>query len=226
MRLMAIFPHPDDEISTCGTLALHAQRGDAVKFLWLTKGELASHFGDMDNAQVAQIRQQHGQQVAQLIGAEYGFLDFPDSGMLGNKDEAIAIANEIAAWQPDVVFTWDYQDVHPDHRASYWGVLSALKHCRIPKLVGNAHRKPVKLLHYYRSDIPRPAVYVDISPTIEVAEAVFKLYQEFYGWDTTPQTFRANRARLGSEAGVRFAERFQAASPLPLPYLHLAWPEG
>lgn len=219
MRLMAIFPHPDDEISTCGTMAKHARRGDATKFLWLTRGELASQFGEMPPHEVAQIREGHGRDVAALVGAEYGFLDFADSGMTGQREEALAIARELADWKPDVVFTWDYQDVHPDHRASYWAVLSALKLCRLPKLVGNAHRERIRLLHYARQDIARPQVYVDISETIEVAEEVFAYYQAFYGWEYNRQTFRLNRARLGQEAGVKFAERFQSETALPLAYL-------
>ncbi|MER3479637.1 MAG: GlcNAc-PI de-N-acetylase [Meiothermus sp.] len=257
MRLMAIFPHPDDEIGTAGTLAKHARRGDAVKLIWLTRGELASQFGDAPPEEVARVREGHGHAVAEIIGAEYEFLGYPDAGLTGGREEALVLARKIAAWKPDVVFTWDPHDVHPDHRAAYWATLSALKLCRIPKLVGagaaqasfssqgrvdgaslvdispqpegmggstggvalEAHRSPVRLLHYYRSDLPRPAVYVDISPTIDVAEQVFRLYQAFYRWEYSPEAFRANRARLGQEAGVRFAERFQSEGPLPLEYL-------
>ncbi|HEU4740694.1 MAG TPA: PIG-L family deacetylase [Meiothermus sp.] len=275
MRLMAIFPHPDDEIGTAGTLAKHARRGDAVKLIWLTRGELASQFGDAPPEEVAQVREGHGHAVAEIIGAEYEFLGYPDAGLTGGREEALVLARKIAAWKPDVVFTWDPYDVHPDHRAAYWATLSALKFCRIPKLVGaraqppepksasmeasfpddsrvasfpddsrvdgtnivdsspqpegmggstggvalEAHRSPVRLLHYYRNDLPRPAVYVDISETIDVAEQVFRLYQAFYRWEYSPEAFRANRARLGQEAGVKFAERFQSEGPLPLAYL-------
>ncbi|PZA08442.1 MULTISPECIES: PIG-L deacetylase family protein [unclassified Meiothermus] len=254
MRLMAIFPHPDDEIGVSGTLAKHARRGDAVKLVWLTRGELASQFGDTPPEEVAQIREGHGRAVAQILGAEYEFLGYPDAGLTGGREEALMLAQKIAAWKPDVVFTWDPYDVHPDHRAAYWATLSALKFCRIPKLVGvraqppalasvaevagtrassrpeglgengggvalEAHRSPVRLLHYYRSDLPRPAIYVDISETIEVAEEVFRLYQAFYRWEYSPEAFRASRARLGQEAGVKFAERFQSEGPLPLGYL-------
>ena len=43
---MAVFAHPDDEIGAAGTLALHAQKGDRVMLVWMTRGELASQFGD------------------------------------------------------------------------------------------------------------------------------------------------------------------------------------
>ncbi|WP_337868256.1 PIG-L family deacetylase [Meiothermus sp.] len=220
MRLLAVFPHPDDEIGVSGTLAKHVLRGDAAKILWLTRGELASQFGQTSPDEVARIREEHGHTVAQMIGAEAQFLDFADSSLTGGRDEALAIARVVAAWKPNVVITWNPQDVHPDHRAAYWATLSALKFCRIPKLVGEPHRQPVRLLHYYRSDIPRPAVLVDVGEEGQaVAEKVFSFYRDFYKWEYSLEAFRANRSRLGGEAGVKFAERFQAEAPLAHSFL-------
>lgn len=220
MRLLAVFPHPDDEIGIAGTFAKHVLRGDAVKILWLTRGEFASQFGEMPPAEVAKVREGHGREVAQILGAEYGFLDYPDAGLTGGRDEALEIAREIARWKPDAVFTWNPEDVHPDHRAAYWATLSALKFCRIPKLVGESHRGPVRLFHYQRGDISRPSVYVDIGGEgLAAAERVFSLYRDFYKWELTLEAFRANRARLGSEAGVKYAEKFQSETPLAHRYL-------
>ncbi|MDX2007660.1 MAG: PIG-L family deacetylase [Meiothermus sp.] len=220
MRLLAVFPHPDDEISTIGTLTKHVLRGDRAKILWLTRGELASQFGETAPEEVARVREGHGKTVAEMVGAEYQFLDFPDAGMKGDREEALEIAKVIAAFKADVVFTWNPHDVHPDHRAAYWATLSALKFCRLPKLVGEAHRSPVRLLHYHRNDLQRPNVYVDIGEEGQAAaERVFGFYRDFYGWDYTLEQFRSNRLRLGSEAGVRFAEKFQGESPLAHPYL-------
>jgi LmbE family N-acetylglucosaminyl deacetylase len=218
--LLAVFAHPDDEIGVSGTLSKHVLRGDAARILWLTRGELASQFGDMLPEEIARIREGHGHAVAEMVGAEGQFLDFADSSLTGGREEALAIARVIAAWRPQVVVTWNPHDVHPDHRATYWATLSALKFCRIPKLVGEPHRKPVRLLHYYRSDIPRPAVYIDVGEEGQAAaDRVFSFYQEFYRWDHSPEAFRASRSRLGAEAGVKFAERFQAEAPLAHPYL-------
>ncbi|GIW27954.1 MAG: GlcNAc-PI de-N-acetylase [Meiothermus sp.] len=195
-------------------------RGDAAKILWLTRGELASQFGEMPPDEVARIREEHGHTVAQMIGAEAQFLDFADSSLTGGRDEALAIAQVVASWKPDVVITWNPHDVHPDHRASYWATLSALKFCRIPKLVGEAHRQSVRLLHYHRGDIPRPAVYVDVGEEGQaVAEKVFSFYRDFYKWEYSLEAFRANRSRLGAEAGAKFAERFQSEAPLAHSYL-------
>ncbi len=219
MNLMAVFAHPDDEIGAAGTLALHARRGDRVLLVWMTRGELASRFGAMEEARVAEIREGHGAHVAQLIGAEYRFLPFRDTFLTGSREEALALARVMAEFAPDAVITWDPWDVHPDHRATHQAVLSALKLCRIPKLVGEAHRKPVRLYHYPRREVSRPHVYVDVSATQEVAEAVFGFYQAFYGWPISLEDFRAQRRLRGREAGVPFAEAFQTDSPPAWPAL-------
>ena len=73
---MAVFAHPDDEIGAAGTLALHAQKGDRVMLVWMTRGELASQFGDTPEEEVARVREGHGAYVAGLIGAEHRFFFF------------------------------------------------------------------------------------------------------------------------------------------------------
>jgi len=55
VNLMAVFAHPDDEIGAAGTLALHAQKGDRVMLVWMTRGELASQFGDTPEEEVARV---------------------------------------------------------------------------------------------------------------------------------------------------------------------------
>lgn len=219
MNLLAVFAHPDDEIGAAGTLALHARKGDRVMLVWLTRGELASQFGDAPPEEVARVREGHGAHVAGLIGAEYRFLPFRDTLLTGGREEALALARLMAEFRPDAVITWDPLDVHPDHRATHQAVLSALKLCRIPKLVGEAHRKPVRLYHYPRRELLRPWVYVNVAETQEVAEKVFAFYREFYRWAFSLEDFRARRRLLGQEAGVPFAEAFQTEAPPAWPGL-------
>jgi LmbE family N-acetylglucosaminyl deacetylase len=219
MNLMAVFAHPDDEIGAAGTLALHARRGDRVMLVWMTRGEFASHFGEAPPEEVARVREGHGAYVAGLIGAEYRFFPFQDTLLTGGREEALALARLMAEFRPDAVVTWDPLDVHPDHRATHQAVLSALKLCRIPKLVGEAHRSPVRLYHYPRRELSRPWVYVNTAETQEVAEAVFAFYREFYRWPVSLEDFRARRRLLGQEARVPFAEAFQTDSPPAWPGL-------
>lgn len=211
-RLLAVFAHPDDEIGAAGTIAEVVRAGGAVKIVWLTRGELASQFGDAPFEAVCQAREAHGRAVAALLGAEYSFLEFPDAGLTGGRDEAMAIARIIAEFKPDALLTWDPFDMHPDHRAAYWACLSSLKLCRIPKLMGAAHREPVRLYHYYCHDLPRAQVYAEISPSLPALEAVYGLYHAIYHWPWTTDDLRRGRALIGARVGALHAERFQIAN--------------
>lgn len=216
LRIMAIFAHPDDELGCVGTLSKHARAGGKVKLVWMTRGELASQFGSTLPNDVARIREQHGQWVANTLGCEYTLLDFPDAGLTGGREEALTLAELIATWQPNRIITWHPFDVHPDHRATHWAVLSALKLARIPKLVGKACRKSVKLFHYVSPDLSRPLVHVDTSSTVDALETIYRFYQETYQWPWTLEDLHESRKRIGSEAGFAYSECFQEAPLRPV----------
>jgi LmbE family N-acetylglucosaminyl deacetylase len=212
-RLLAVFAHPDDEIGAVGTMAEVVRAGGTVRIVWLTRGELASQFSHNSNEEVWQIREAHGLEVARLLRAEHRFLDFPDAGLTGGREEALSIACEIAEFKPDAIITWDPFDMHPDHRATYWACLSALKLCRIPKLMNlRAYRQPVRLYHYYSNDLPRPQVYADIAVSMPVLERIYAFYQDTYHWPWTVNDLRSSRLLIGARVGATFAERFQIAS--------------
>jgi N-acetylglucosamine malate deacetylase 1 len=220
LRIMAIFAHPDDELGCVGTLSKHARAGGAVKLVWLTNGELASQFGNTSRHEVAQIREAHGHWVANAVGCDYNLLGFPDAGLTGGREEALILAELIAAWQPNRIITWHPFDVHPDHRATHWAVLSALKLARIPKLVGHAFRKPIRLFHYVSPDLSRPVVHVDTSSTLDALERVYHFYQETYQWSWTLDDLHDSRRRVGLHAGFAYSECFQEASLKPVEGLH------
>lgn len=219
MRLMAIFAHPDDELGCVGTLKKHVERGDAVMLVWTTHGELASQYLTQSEEEVRHIRKQHGAYVAEQLGASYHFFDMGDSRMTGSRDEALALARLYATFKPDAVITWSDDHPHPDHRMTAKIAFDAITLARIPKILNEAsdtpyeaHRQPVTFFQYVSRAVNRPQVHVDISAQIDVAEHIFRFYQEFYRWDYTPAQFRAARAQLGHEVGVAYAESFQRRS--------------
>ena len=215
MNVMAVFAHPDDEIGCIGTLARHTARGDRVMLVWTTLGELASQFGDASHGEVTRIRREHGAWVAAQIGAEHTFLDMGDSRMTGGREEALALARLYARFQPNVVISWSDDHPHPDHRMTAKVAYDAVTLARIPKIVNEgqsepleAWRKPVRFYQYYADASPYPEVFVDISESIETAAAVMSFYQQFYGWEFTPDAYREARKRAGTLCGAKFAERF------------------
>ena len=78
MNVLVFAAHPDDEVLGMGgvSIALHADRGDAVTVVCLTDGSLAQYAGD--DATRAQ-KNDEAQAAAKVLGvAEYLHLDLPD----------------------------------------------------------------------------------------------------------------------------------------------------
>ncbi|WP_424949349.1 PIG-L deacetylase family protein [Deinococcus sp.] len=215
MNILAVFAHPDDEIGCIGTLTRHAARGDRVMLVWTTLGELASQFGDSSYEEVTRVRREHGAWVAAQIGAEHHFFGIGDSRMTGDRSEALQLARLYARFQPNAVITWSDDHPHPDHRMTARIAYDAVTLARIPKILNEgqanpleAWREPVRFYQYYADASPYPEVFVDISESIDTAQAVMAYYQQFYKWKGTPEEFRAGRGRAGAMSGVKFAERF------------------
>jgi LmbE family N-acetylglucosaminyl deacetylase len=218
MRLLAVFAHPDDELGCVGTLAKHAKRGDEVKLVWTTHGELASQFLKEGEAEVRRIRQEHGAFVAGKLGASFHFFDMGDSRMRGNRDEALQLARLYAAFRPDAILTWSDDHPHPDHRMTAKIAFDAITLARIPKIVNEGaeveaalepHRKGIRFYQYVSAAASYPTVHVDISDELELAKELFAFYRDFYGWEYSLEQFEASRAANGREAGVAHAEKFQ-----------------
>ena len=216
MNILAVFAHPDDELGCIGSLKKHSERGDKIKLLWTTHGELASQFVDESDEEVRRIRKEHGAKIAEMVGGSYQFFNMGDSRMKGSRDEALDLARIYATFQPDVVITWSDDHPHPDHRMTAKIAFDAVTLARIPKILNErseetfaAHRKPIRFYQYVSAAFSRPVIHLDISEQIETAVEAFELYQSFYGWDYTPQTFKETKAYFGREVGVKFAEKLQ-----------------
>ena len=230
MRLLAVLAHPDDELGCIGTLAKHAARGDAVRLVWTTHGELASQFVDESEAEVRRIRQAHGAQVAERLGAHHQFFDMGDSRIRGDRTEALALAQLYADFKPDAVVSWSDDSPHPDHRMTAKLAYDAITLARIPKILNEGqegdvglepHRRPVRF-YQFLSLAPRyPTLHVDTSEYIDLSLEIFELYRAFYGWVMTAEQFRQARAQRGREVGGKYAEVFELRGRFPPPVKYL-----
>lgn len=127
LKLMTVFPHPDDEsLGMGGTLAKYAAEGVEVYLACLTRGERgwpgpeATYPGLQT---LGKLREDELLCAAKILGAgEVTFLDYLD-GEVHQADpaEAIArIASEIRRVRPQVLVTFgpDGAYGHPDHIAT------------------------------------------------------------------------------------------------------------
>ncbi|GAB3505558.1 PIG-L deacetylase family protein [Emticicia fontis] len=128
-KVMFIFPHPDDEITSAGTLKLFGKEGIETSLITFTHGEAGGSNGLVNETDsikrkiaLGKIRFKELSAVGQLLGVDHQeILDYPDSGIKNLSPDSLkkVIREKIAHYQPTVLFTYD--DViglygHPDHR--------------------------------------------------------------------------------------------------------------
>ncbi|MDP1874890.1 PIG-L deacetylase family protein [Phenylobacterium sp.] len=126
VTVLAIWAHPDDEITCAGTLAQMVKAGARVVLVYLTRGEAAQDTGYAPAA-LAKVRIEEAKAAGRLLGADaVEVLDFPDGG-LSRIDPAgpkAAIAELIGRYRPQVLVSFDEKVGfygHPDHvRTGAW----------------------------------------------------------------------------------------------------------
>ncbi len=126
LKLLAIFPHPDDETMGLGsTLARYSSEGVETYLVCATRGERGWFDSEGPNPGfegVAKIREAELRCAAERLGLrEVNFLDYIDGDVdQANPTEAIGkIATQIRRIKPQVVVTFspDGNYGHPDHIA-------------------------------------------------------------------------------------------------------------
>ncbi len=107
--VLAIGAHPDDvEIGVGGILSAHAQAGDAITILTLSRG---ARGGDADS------RQHESLAAADLLGARLFVKDLIDTEISGGGATVRLIEEVVREVQPTIVYTHSTHDRHQDHRA-------------------------------------------------------------------------------------------------------------
>jgi LmbE family N-acetylglucosaminyl deacetylase len=134
-RVLAIFPHPDDEsYGPAGTLhQLGRDPDNATAVYIMTRGEASSMGPErgLDADQVATLRRERLARVDEVLGLDAMLLGrFPDGGMARRPliELAGAVGAALDAFSPQVVIAHDPRGVnaHPDHIATHWAVRAAL----------------------------------------------------------------------------------------------------
>lgn len=121
-KVLAIFPHPDDEVTVSGTILGLKELGHEVKLICLTRGEKGKSSGIEDEIQLARQRTLEMQNAAAILGVDsLILLDYPDSGLSGiGLDSLKKIVEQlISEIKPDVLLSYDSKVGlygHSDHR--------------------------------------------------------------------------------------------------------------
>lgn len=189
LRIIVFGAHPDDcELDAGGTAALWARRGDRVKFVSVTNGDIGHH--EMAGAILARRRTAEVQAAAKVLGIETEVLDIHDGELLPTLENRRTITRKIREWKADVVIGPRPNDYHPDHR--YTGVLlqDAAFMVIVPSFcpdVPALRKNPVFL--YTEDDFRKPNpfvpdVVVATDPAFEAkVDAIDRLESQFYEWN-------------------------------------------
>jgi LmbE family N-acetylglucosaminyl deacetylase len=144
--VMWIGAHPDDESIIAPLLALYCREQRAsCTMLILTRGERGPCLlAGGCHEDLASVRSDEAAAAAQYFNANLILLTLPDGGGVtpppwANAESAIGtVAGEIAATNPDAIFTFDPRHgttCHPDHRATASLVLDAVARLAHPPQV-------------------------------------------------------------------------------------------
>jgi bacillithiol biosynthesis deacetylase BshB1 len=110
LHLLAIVAHPDDaELGCGGTLIKHAQKGEKVGILDLTRGEMGTR-GTPEG------RLQEAADAAKIMGlAVRENAHFRDGFFKHDEEHLRSLITYLRRWQPEIVLTNAPTDRHPDH---------------------------------------------------------------------------------------------------------------
>ncbi|MFC6962513.1 PIG-L deacetylase family protein [Halocatena marina] len=221
MHLAAIVAHPDDaEIFCGGTLAKHADRGDKVTVVYMTRGEYGGG-SDTTKAEIAATREQEANTAAETLGVETAFLDYEDGRITYSLENRLQIVDTLREHRPDIVLTHFRDDMHPDHRTTSRLVTDAYYMSSLP-LVETVN-EPWEPQNIYYVGKPTssfdPDVYVDISEYQSKKEDAIRDHESQVEWlqehggidaefDDLIEGVRAQARTLGRTRGVEFAEGF------------------
>ena len=114
-RVLAIAPHPDDEVTGCGgALALHSRGGAHVSVLQITDGQGARALHS-NGQSIAVVRRDEARAAAAALGvARLEQLAWPER--IWREDELRAVLRaRLTQIEPEVVYAPSCIDFHPDH---------------------------------------------------------------------------------------------------------------
>lgn len=109
-KVLAIFPHPDDEVTVAGTVMGLKAAGHEVILVCLTRGEKGNAAQIPSEEELARLRTAEMQRSAQLLGVNQLIqLDYADGGIddLGMDSLKSLVHALIQAQKPDVLLSYD-----------------------------------------------------------------------------------------------------------------------
>lgn len=221
-NVLAFGAHPDDvEAVMGGTLAKLAEKGRSVLAVDLCDGEPARHASRGE-------RSRQAQRAAEILGMDRVTLPLQDRLIEDTIASRLAVARLIRVQKPSLVFTTLGSGIHPDHKAVTDIVVHGIFYARLPKwedipqgqtLADTAPHEIQRLFFgHCRMEPPWPSFHfaVDVSGQYEKKLGALAAYESVFSGAQAQllDKYTAEDRYIGSLVGVRYAEAFNARSPL------------
>ncbi len=170
-KALAIFAHPDDEITIIGTMRMLKQEGVETGICYMTRGEAGlngsiidvSKIKELADTSLNKLKKQLGQRrtkevdnVAEILELNHHeMFDFPDSGTSDVPLDSLkkVVRALIQKYKPSILFTLDDKVGlygHPDHRNVSRAVLEVFQEDK-----GKAEFTPQKI---YQVTLPKQMI--------------------------------------------------------------------
>lgn len=212
-QVLVIAPHPDDEVLGCGgAIARHADRGDDVHVLVVTRGDPQLYPQDDEAAIRREIDAAHG-----VLGvATTTQLDFPAPRLdtIPGYQLADAIAAILRRLQPQTVYLPHAGDIHLDHQRVFQAALVAarpINRCSVRQLLCYETLSETEWSPPRGDQVFIPNVFVDIAPFLErklKAMACYEAELQAFPHPRSLQALTALAELRGATVGLTAAEAF------------------
>lgn len=167
-RVLALAPHPDDEVFGCGgTLGLYHQAGASVFVAYMTDGRKGS--SAYREEELVGIREKEAAESSKVLGIDrIFFLGARDGELSRSPAAASKLSGILAETRPEAIFLPFLLDGHPDHVATNDVFAAASRGC------------PLSFTCYgYEvwTPLPLPNLLVDISGSIDLKREAIEKYK-------------------------------------------------
>ena len=165
---LVIATHPDDEVLGCGgVIARHADAGDHVHVLVVTRGIPELWAPEVIDGTRGELAQAH----AFLGIGTVRFLDFPAPKLdaIPLHEVADAIGRVVRELRPSIVYCPHQGDLHGDHKAVFWATLVAARpvnEYRVSHVLCYETLSETEWAAPLPGDAFAPTVFVDITATL------------------------------------------------------------
>lgn len=227
LDILAIAAHPDDvELSCAGTLMVHAQQGQKVGIVDLTRGELGTR-GTPEGRVI------EAQDACKLMGLEIREnLGLADGFFQNTREDQLAVIRAIRKFKPEIVLANAIDDRHPDHGRAARLIADSCFMAGLRKIETSDNGqpqeawRPKQVFHFLQDRFHQPDFVVDITPVIEKKMEAIRCFKTQFlaDKDHEPQTYISSpeffdsvlyRAKmLGKMVGVAYAEGYTSAKML------------